>query len=80
MIKLTDPNPSQVMPIPSALRGGKFTNSAARMQKTFALDYSTRRSIERYKGARIPVYSVSTTARSNANAAIACPLVAQLSC
>jgi hypothetical protein len=27
IVKLTDPNPSQVMPIPFVLRGGEFTSS-----------------------------------------------------
>lgn len=48
---LTDPNPSQVMPIPFALCGGEFTNLAARMQKTPALDHSTRGFTKRYKSA-----------------------------
>lgn len=39
------------MPIPFALCGGEFTNLAARMQKTPALDHSTRGFTKRYKSA-----------------------------
>lgn len=44
-------SPSQVIPFPLVLDGEEFTGSVERMQKAPALDYSTRRSIERYKGA-----------------------------
>lgn len=50
-VRLTHPNPSQVIPIPFILRGNEFTGSARRMQKTPAPDYSTQGFVERYKSA-----------------------------